>query len=95
MSARSQTVAILDIITRSIKALGGTTSDVVRTRIMVRNEADCAKVSEAHGWVFGCEKVRPSNTLVTTSPIGDAFLVEIEAEAVVGSSSRPIVVIPQ
>ncbi|KAK2033495.1 Aldo/keto reductase [Colletotrichum zoysiae] len=94
-SARCQTIAILDIIARSVKALGGTTRDIVRTRIMIRNEEDCAEVSEAHGWFFGCEKVRPSNTLVTTGPIGDAFLVEIEAEAVVGSSSRPILVVSQ
>ncbi|KAH7024816.1 NADP-dependent oxidoreductase domain-containing protein [Microdochium trichocladiopsis] len=94
-SARCQTTAILDIIARSVKALGGSTADIVRTRVMVRNEEDCEEVSEAHGWVFGCEKIRPSNTLVTTSPIGDAFLVEIEAVAVVGSSSRPVVIISQ
>lgn len=61
-------------------------SDVVRTRVMVRREDVCEPVSLAHGWAFAaCEGVRPANTLVTAGLIGDAFLVEIEAEAVVGT----------
>ncbi|KAL5340189.1 NADP-dependent oxidoreductase domain-containing protein [Aspergillus crustosus] len=83
-SAGSQTVAVLDIIGHTIKALGGSLSDVVRTRIMVANEADCEAVSRAHGWVFNCEGVRPANTLVTAGLIGLEFLVEIEAEAQLG-----------
>ncbi|KAI0811431.1 Aldo/keto reductase [Xylaria sp. FL0064] len=83
-SARSQTVAILDIIARALKALGGTLSDVVRTRIIVRNEADCDEISRAHGWVFQCEGVRPSNTLFVANLVGSAYLVEIEAEARLG-----------
>ncbi|KAI3334171.1 NADP-dependent oxidoreductase domain-containing protein [Ustulina deusta] len=83
-SARSQTVAILDIISRAMKALGGTLSDVVRTRIIVRNEADCEEVSRAHGWVFQCEGVRPSNILFVANLVGSEYLVEIEAEARLG-----------
>ncbi|KAL3475694.1 NADP-dependent oxidoreductase domain-containing protein [Aspergillus californicus] len=85
-SAACQTVASLDIIARAVKALGGSMSDVVRTRIMVTNEADCEAVSQAHGWAFKCEGVRPANTLVTAGLIGPQFLVEIEAEAHIGSS---------
>ncbi|KAF2970318.1 hypothetical protein GQX73_g3328 [Xylaria multiplex] len=48
-SARSQTVAILDIIAHAIKALGGTLSDVVRTRVIVRNEQDCEEISRLVG----------------------------------------------
>lgn len=60
-------------------------SDVVRTRIMVRTEDLCEPVSLAHGWVFqSCFGTRPANTLVTAGLIGEEFLVEIEAEAVVG-----------
>lgn len=95
--ARCQTVAVLDIIHGSIKKLGGKMSDVVRTRIMVRREELCEPVSLAHGWVFGfCEGIRPANTLVTAGLIGDTFLVEIEAEAVVdaaeGQGPRSVVV---
>ncbi|KAL3453096.1 NADP-dependent oxidoreductase domain-containing protein [Aspergillus insuetus] len=85
-SAGCQTVAVLDIIARALKALGGSMSDVVRTRIMVANEADCEAISRAHGWVFYRKGVRPANTLVRTGLIGEEFLVEIEAEAQVGYS---------
>jgi diketogulonate reductase-like aldo/keto reductase/enamine deaminase RidA (YjgF/YER057c/UK114 family) len=83
-SARSQTVAILDIISRALKAVGGSLSDVVRTRVIVRNEADCEEVSRALGWAFQCEGIRPSNTLFLADLIGAEFLVEIEAEARLG-----------
>ncbi|TGO35003.1 hypothetical protein BHYA_0174g00290 [Botrytis hyacinthi] len=83
-SARSQTVAILDIVARAIKALGGDLSDVVRTRIFLQKEGDVEAVSLAHGWAFKCVGVRPSNTLVVSGVIGDEFLVEIEVEAELG-----------
>ncbi|KAI1176587.1 NADP-dependent oxidoreductase domain-containing protein [Nemania sp. FL0916] len=86
-SASSQTVAILDMISRAVKALGGALSDVVRTRVIIRNETDCEEVSRVHGWVFQCEGVRPSNMLFVASPIGDEYLVEIEAEARVGCAA--------
>ncbi|KAF5869295.1 putative endoribonuclease l-psp protein [Botrytis fragariae] len=83
-SARSQTVAILDIVARAIKALGGDLSDVVRTRIFLQKEEDVEAVSLAHGWAFKCAGIRPSNTLVVSGVIGDEFLVEIEVEAELG-----------
>ncbi|KAI0856450.1 NADP-dependent oxidoreductase domain-containing protein [Xylaria cubensis] len=85
-SARSQTVAIFDIISRALKALGGTLSDVVRTRVVVKDEADCEDVSRAHGWVFQCQGIRPSNTLFVANLVGTEYLVEIEAEARLGSN---------
>ncbi|EFQ35807.1 endoribonuclease L-PSP [Colletotrichum graminicola M1.001] len=91
-SARSQTVAVLDTIERAVRRLGGSMSDVVRTRVMIRREEDVEEVSEAHGWVFQCHGVRPANTLTTAGLIGDEMLVEIEAEAVVGSSESVLVV---
>jgi aryl-alcohol dehydrogenase-like predicted oxidoreductase/enamine deaminase RidA (YjgF/YER057c/UK114 family) len=84
ISAGSQAVAIIDIISRALKALGGSLSDVVRTRVIIRREEDCEEVALAHGWAFACVGVRPANTLVVSGLIGDAFLVEIEAEAELG-----------
>ncbi|KAF7197815.1 Flagellar radial spoke protein 5 [Pseudocercospora fuligena] len=81
-SARSQTVAVLDMVFKAIKGLGGHPKDVVRTRIMLRNEDDVRQVKEAHGWAFKCEGIRPANTLILAGLIGAEFLVEIEAEAV-------------
>ncbi|KAL0943398.1 endoribonuclease L-PSP [Colletotrichum truncatum] len=86
-SARSQAVAALDIIERAIRRLGGTMSDVVRTRVMLQREEDVDEVSEAHGWVFNCHGIWPANTLTTAGLIGDEILVEIEVEAEVGSGN--------
>ncbi|TVY87348.1 Flagellar radial spoke protein, partial [Lachnellula willkommii] len=84
ISARSQTVAVLDIIARAIQTLGGSLSDVVRTRIIIRNPEDCEEVSRAHGWAFKCVGIRPANTLIVSGLVGSEFLVEIEAEAELG-----------
>ena len=59
-----------------------TIEDIVRTRVYIRNVDDWEPVSRAHGQRFG--KIRPANTLVQADLIGDDYLVEIEAEAVVG-----------
>lgn len=92
--ARCQTVAALDIIERSVKKLGGRMSDIVRTRVMVRGEELCEPVSLAHGWMFqSCLGIRPANTLVTAGLIGDDFLVEIEAEAVVNSHGKGVLIL--
>lgn len=77
-------MAILDIVARAIKALGGDLSDVVQTRIFLQNEEDVEVVSLAHGWAFKCVGIRPSNTLVVSGVIGDEFLAEIEVEAELG-----------
>jgi enamine deaminase RidA (YjgF/YER057c/UK114 family) len=78
-----QTVYILDKIAASIKALGGALKDVVRTRIYLTNANDWEAVSRVHGRYFG--EIRPANTMLQVAAlIGDGYLVEIEAEAVVG-----------
>ena len=77
-------MAVLDIIARAIQTLGGSLSDVVRTRIIIRNPDDCEEASSAHGWAFRCAGIRPANTLVVSGLIGSDFLVEIEAEAEMG-----------
>ena len=79
-------MAVIDIIHEALKALGSSLSDVVRTRIMVKDMQNCEEVSLAHGWAFKCVGVLPSNTLVQCGLAGDQFIIEIEAEAEVGSS---------
>jgi enamine deaminase RidA (YjgF/YER057c/UK114 family) len=54
---------------------------VVRTRVFIRHVDDWEAVSRAHGQRFG--HVQPANTLVQAGLIGDGYLVEMEAEAVV------------
>lgn len=78
----AQTRFILDKIEKALNQLGGTLQDVVRTRIYLRNVADWEPVARVHGERFG--QIRPVNTLVQAQLVGDEYLVEIEAEAVVG-----------
>jgi aryl-alcohol dehydrogenase-like predicted oxidoreductase/enamine deaminase RidA (YjgF/YER057c/UK114 family) len=78
----AQTTYVLDKIVASIRALGGRIEDVIRTRIYLTNANDWQAVSEVHGRYFG--DIRPANTLLQAGAlIGDGYLVEIEAEAVV------------
>ena len=80
--AGAQTTWILDKIAASLTALGARVEDVIRTRIYLRDVGDWEAVSREHGRVFG--HTRPANTLVQAGAlIGDGYLVEIEAEALV------------
>jgi enamine deaminase RidA (YjgF/YER057c/UK114 family) len=81
----AQTRFILDKIEKAINQLGGALHDVVRTRIYLRNVTDWEPVALAHGERFGA--IRPANTMVQAQLIGDEYLVEIEAEAIIGSGN--------
>jgi aryl-alcohol dehydrogenase-like predicted oxidoreductase/enamine deaminase RidA (YjgF/YER057c/UK114 family) len=78
--AAGQTVYILDKIAASIRALGGTMEDVVRTRIYLRDATEWERVSRIHGRYFG--ETRPANTMLEVSRLIGDYAVEIEAEAV-------------
>jgi diketogulonate reductase-like aldo/keto reductase/enamine deaminase RidA (YjgF/YER057c/UK114 family) len=75
-----QTVYILDKIAASIRALGGSLEDVVRTRIYMRDVSKWEPVARVHGRYFGA--IRPANTLIEISNLVGEYDVEIEAEAV-------------
>jgi aryl-alcohol dehydrogenase-like predicted oxidoreductase/enamine deaminase RidA (YjgF/YER057c/UK114 family) len=79
--AYAQAVFCLDKIQGAVESLGGSIEDVVRTRIYVGDPAVWEPVSRAHGERF--RTLQPANTLVHAELIGDGYLVEIEAEAVV------------
>lgn len=79
---KAQTERALTIIIAAVEALGGKTSDVVRTRIYVTNIGDWKEVGEAHGKIFA--DVRPATTMVEVARLIDsAALVEIEADAII------------
>ena len=82
--AAGQTKFILDKIERAISELGGRIEDVVRTRIYVQRIEDWQIVASVHGERF--RDIQPANTLVEARLVGDEYLVEIEAEAEIGSS---------
>lgn len=73
----------LDKIERAIVELGGTLRDVVRTRVFVSNIENWEAVARVHGDRFG--KIRPVNSMVEARLVGPEYLVEIEAEAVIGA----------
>lgn len=82
----AQTVFIIKKIERALIELGGSLQDVVRTRLYVTDAGQWEPVSRAHGEYFG--EIRPANTLVEVSAlIGDEYLVEMEAEAIIGDGN--------
>jgi enamine deaminase RidA (YjgF/YER057c/UK114 family) len=86
-SLGAQTRRALDIIVAAIEALGGKTSDVVRTRIFVTDIQKWKEVGEIHGEFF--DQVRPALTMVQISRlIDDAAMIEIEADAIVRSDHK-------
>ncbi len=81
----AQTRYILDKIQAAIEALGGRLEDVVRTRIYLRDITHWEAVARVHGERF--KAIRPANTLVEARLVGSEYLVEIEAEAVIGAGN--------
>lgn len=79
-SPEAQTHFIIDKIEGAIMSLGGKLEDIVRTRIYLRDLNIWESVARVHGQRLG--HIQPSNTMVQAGIIGDAYLVEIEAEAI-------------
>lgn len=82
-----QTVFILDKIAASLKALGASLEDIVRTRIYLKDADHWEVVSRIHGRYL--REIRPANTMLEISRLIGDYLVEIEAEAVVEPSAAP------
>jgi enamine deaminase RidA (YjgF/YER057c/UK114 family) len=83
--AYAQTDYIIRKIERALNAAGAVLSDVIRTRIYVTNIHQWEIIARAHGEFFS--QIRPANTLVEVSAlVGDGYLVEIEAEAVIATT---------
>lgn len=78
--AAAQTHFVIDKIEAAIRSLGGSLTDVIRTRVFVDDIEDWEAVARAHGVRF--KNIDPANTLVQAKLVGEGYKVEIEAEAV-------------
>ena len=76
---------IFDKIERAINDLGGRLEDVVRTRVFISDVSHWEPVARAHGERFAA--IRPANTLVEAKLVGPDYLVEIEADAIIGAGA--------
>ncbi len=83
-NAAAQTTFILDKIEAAVTALGGSLEDIVRTRVYLADVEEALAVSRIHGRKFS--SIKPVNTLLEISSLVGDYLVEIEAEAIIGQS---------
>ena len=82
IDAYDQARRCLEIIEGALRQAGASLADVVRTRVYLTDVAAWAGVARAHGEAFA--DVRPASTMVVVAALLDpAWLVEVEAEAIV------------
>jgi enamine deaminase RidA (YjgF/YER057c/UK114 family) len=78
----------LEIVEAALLQAGARMSDVVRTRIFLVDASLWEQVGRAHGDYFSA--IRPASTFVQVVRLLNAeWLVEIEADAVVGETNEP------
>jgi enamine deaminase RidA (YjgF/YER057c/UK114 family) len=80
--AYGQARRCLAIVVDALAELGAGPEHVMRTRIYLTNADDWPEVGRAHGEVFG--ESRPATTMLVVAALLDpAWLVEVEADAIV------------
>jgi enamine deaminase RidA (YjgF/YER057c/UK114 family) len=84
--AGEQARRALEIIEEALRSLGADFSDVIMTRVYLKDVSDLQEVAVIHGQVF--RDIRPATTIVKTDFIDPRVLVEIEMEAVYGGKEE-------
>ena len=84
----AQTDFIIRKIESALQQAGAELTDVVRTRLYLAPNADWEAVARAHGRHFS--EIRPANTLLFVHAlVGENYLVEMEAEAIIAAPAPP------
>lgn len=84
--AAAQARRCFAIILAAVEKLGGSVTDVVRTRMFITDPADADAIGAVHGELFG--EVRPAATMVVVAALlRPEWRIEIEAEALVGDGT--------
>ena len=78
--AAAQTSYVLRKIEVALQEAGASLSDVVRTRVFVRDIRDSDAAARVHASVFA--EIRPANTMLHGEPLDPEMPVEIEVDAV-------------
>ena len=82
----AQTDFIIRKIEAALQQAGASLNDVTRTRIYLAPGADWEAVARVHGKYFG--EIRPANTLLYIHAlVGEDYLVEMEAEAIIAGDA--------
>jgi Putative translation initiation inhibitor, yjgF family len=81
-----QAMFILQKIEKSLKALGGTLNDVVRTRMFVTDIKRFEEFAKAHGEIFS--NIKPATSMIEIKSLVEPdYLIEIEATAILADSN--------
>ena len=81
--AAGQARRCIEIIKGALEQAGASLDDVVRTRVLLKRIADWETVAKVRGEYF--KEIRPVDTIMqTTTFINPEWLVEIEADAIIG-----------
>jgi enamine deaminase RidA (YjgF/YER057c/UK114 family) len=73
----------LEIIKAALEKAGAKMEDVIRTRVFFTRQHDWQAIGKAHGEFFG--EIRPASSMIVVKALlDDDWLVEIEADAVIG-----------
>lgn len=87
---RAQARRCFEILAEALERAGASLGDVVRTRILLTRIDDWRAVAEVHGEFF--KETRPANTIMQVGRFIDPeWLLEIEADAVLGEDSSNVV----